>query len=529
MKTYQEHLKSILSYGETVSSTRKPVFRSSAIFPVIENEFFSSQILFMGYWLKKRNIPEVTILMTLREECGKILLRKTFIINEIKAFKVPIASFLHECERSDDNFIGSLELEVFSTRDMVFPYPAFVINYLSDCGNTAVHTTGRVYNDIEDMAGNTSYSVPESGFDIYSGEKNNPFFCFVNGIYDNSDKIIKYEIVDENQVVTEGELKLGKVVPYQSCFVMLKDYIDVDKILGGNKGTIKLQLDFAGFFTRVIAGNFVQDKAVSITHTFYDSSCINDRSAYLDNPSPELHDSYIFVPLFLEGDLYTHVVYYPIYSPSEYEMDLYFFDRNGNRLKKLEKWKSFSKTDNLFFTLDINKIAAGMFSREELTKVSGLLIANSWNNKGIPTRIKYGLNVGLHNRPFNLPTNICFAPEISNPKILNKPGTFKWAPILNAHDSEIVITNCGPNREYNKPANIKIEYYRELDNETITEDVWLLPYSQLRIRSNRLSDLKDFFGSGTGWITISSDNPFVNAWYFDFNYETGVVAGDHSF
>jgi len=528
MKTYQEHLKSVLSYGETVSSTRKPVFRSSAIFPVIENGIFSTQILFMGYWLKKRNIPEVTILVTLRDEIGSILLRKSLIINEVKAYKIPIISCIQEAGRSNSNFIGSLELEVFSTRDMVFPYPAFVVNYLSEFGSTVVHTTGRIYNDIEDMIGNTAYRVPESGFDIYSGARNNPFFSFVNGVYDNSGKSINYEIVDEDQNVTSGQIQLKKVMPYQSFFVMLKDHIDIDKILGGKKGTIKLQLDFEGFFTRVIAGNFVDNKAVSITHTFYDSSSIKTDSAYLNNPNPELHDSYIFVPLFLENDLYTHVVYYPIYSPSAYLMSIYFYDEPGNCLKKVEEWKSFSETDNLFFTLDINQIVKENFQSEEITRVKGMLIANSWNNKGIPTRIKYGLNVGINNRPFNLPTNICFAPEISNPKILNKPGTFKWAPMLNNSGSEIVITNCGPNKTYTKPANITIEFYRERDNEIISECISLLPHAQYHIHS-KFNDLKEFFGDDTGWITISSDNPFVNAWYFDFNYETGVVAGDHSF
>jgi hypothetical protein len=249
----------------------------------------------------------------------------------------------------------------------------------------------------------------------------------------------------------------------------------------------------------------------------------------MNNPNPELHDSYIFVPLFLENDLYTQIVYYPIYSPSSYDMDLAFYDEKGNLLKKIEKWKTFSETDNLFFTLDMNEIVRDIFSPEYLPKVKAVLISNSWNNKGIPTRLKYGLNVGLNHRPFNLPTNICFAPEISNPKILNKPGTFKWAPILNNCESEIIITNCGPHKHYNKPANITIEYYREEDGRTISEDDWLLPYSQYKINTKKFTDLREFFGDQSGWVTITSDNPFVNAWYFDFNYATGVVAGDHSF
>ena len=32
----------------------------------------------------------------------------------------------------------------------------------------------------------------------------------------------------------------------------------------------------------------------------------------------------------------------------------------------------------------------------------------------------------------------------------------------------------------------------------------------------------------TGWVTIQSDNPFVDGWYFNFG-KNGVVGADHLF
>ena len=528
MKPYQEHLQSVLSFGETVSPTRKPVFRSSAIFPVIHNHIFATRVLFMGYWLRKRNIPEVTILVSLRDEFGKVLIRKTLIIEKVKAYQIPIPDLLSEIQNHADDFIGSIELEVFSTRDMVFPYPAFVVNFFSEYGYTSVHTTGRIYNDVEDMSGNEKYKVPESGFDIYSGEENSPFFCFVNGPFNNSGKSMQFEIIDESQNVFRGQIKVDTLLPYQSCFIYLKDHIDIDEIFR-KKGTIRIWLDYEGFFTRIVAGNFKKNKAVSITHSFYDSSSVSDNSAYQDNPDGELHDSYVFIPLYLDKNEYTHLVYYPIYSASSYEMSLTFFDRDGNLIKKLNHWKKFDIQDNKFFTIDIKTIVNAELIDAEREKVKGLMIVNNWNNKGIPTRIKYGLNIGLQGTKYDLPTNICFAPATANPKLLKKPGTFKWAPILNSNESEVVITNCGSQKLYDKPANITIEYYREADDEVFTETFQLLPYAQRVVNIKENTELNQFFGGETGWIAISSDNPFVNAWYFDFNYNSGVVAGDHSF
>ena len=153
MKSYHKHLESTLAAGETLSLTRRPVFRSSAIFPVLHSAHYSSRVLFMGYWLLKRHIPEVQMLVTLRGEDGPILLRKSLLITEPKAFALRVGDLLTETTlgNTGTDFTGSLELEIFATRDLVYPYPAFVLNYYGDEFMASVHTTGRVYNDIEDL------------------------------------------------------------------------------------------------------------------------------------------------------------------------------------------------------------------------------------------------------------------------------------------------------------------------------------------------------------------------------------------
>ena len=43
-------------------------------------------------------------------------------------------------DKQDLQFVGSIELEIFSSRDMVFSFPAFVLNYVSINSSTFVHT-----------------------------------------------------------------------------------------------------------------------------------------------------------------------------------------------------------------------------------------------------------------------------------------------------------------------------------------------------------------------------------------------------
>ncbi len=59
MKSYYQHLSSTQEFGEKENILKKPILRSSAIFPVVHNEFSTSTIPLLGYWLLNRNIPEI--------------------------------------------------------------------------------------------------------------------------------------------------------------------------------------------------------------------------------------------------------------------------------------------------------------------------------------------------------------------------------------------------------------------------------------------------------------------------------------
>ena len=91
---------------------------------MIQNQHYSSSIHFLGYWLLKRNIPEITLGITLRNADGTTLLQKTEIIDVAKAFSVNLSSLLPEINFDIKNdFLGSIEIEFHSTKDLVFLIP----------------------------------------------------------------------------------------------------------------------------------------------------------------------------------------------------------------------------------------------------------------------------------------------------------------------------------------------------------------------------------------------------------------------
>ena len=528
MKSYKEHLLSSKSFGENISKTfQKPVYKTSAIFPVIESDALHTKILFMGYWLVKRNISQLGFLISLRSEDGKLILRKNSSIDSAKAFEVSIKDLINELDYNIESFIGSIELEIFSTVDLVFPYPAVVIDYYNKMGAGLVHTTGRIYNDIEDLQANESIKVDEAGFDILPSKEYEPFFAFVNGHINSKNTDITIELIKESGEIFSKDINLGEVSPLQTVFFKLKNFLDVDAFLQGEIGTAKIKHNLTGFFPRFIAGNFSRvDNAVSITHTYYDNSENKNSSDYFENENPKiLLDSSIFVPLFLEDNWYTQVKLYPIYTPSNHSINLKFFDEKGNLHGEIEDYLRIKEGQSSYFTIDFNKCMEE--ANLDKSKIKGVQLYKVWQDKTkIPTRLKYGLNIGKRGMKHDLPTNICFNSNISNIKTLDKKQAFKWMPIVNQHQSLIIIQNSSFCKDYSQKANIIVSFYHIFSDRTLVREFVIPANGQTRILPD--DEIKDFLNDNSGWITVNSDNPFVTGWYFEFN-ESGIMGGDHSF
>jgi hypothetical protein len=530
MRSYYSHLQAVKSTGEEISLSQKPVFRSSAVFPVIHNKHYFTRIMFMGYWLVKRNITEIGLLYTLRNKKGIIISRKYLLIDSAKAFTIEIGEFAEHIQKNNDinDFTGSLELEIFSTKDLVFPYPAFVLVYYNEHFSTAVHTAGRIYNDLEDLKVNEEYKVRESGFDIYGEDKFEPFIALTNGPIKNEKPTLQYKVNNMEGVEFEGGFSIPPLDVFETTFIKLKKYIDLKKMLSGKCGSIKFGHNFEGFFPRFIVGNMdTNANAISITHSYYDCSELNDAKSYWNRIDENFDDSSVAVPLYLENDFYTHLAIYPIFSPSNFTLSFDFYDQHGKLEGTLIKYKPVRSIDNKYDIIDFGKIIAQ--ENLNVTSIKSVNIKCNWEDKTkIPTRIKFGMNVGIHNREIKFPSNICFAPSLGNPKILQKKGTFRWAPFINIGKSEIILTNFAPLKSYDKAANIILKFYREQDDTIVERKICIKANAIETIRSEEDKEIKEFFSNHSGWLTIDSDNAFVNGWYYDF-HESGSVAADHVF
>ena len=527
MKSYYQHLSSTKEFGESPDLVKKPTLRTSAIFPVIKNNHFSTSIHFLGYWLLKRNIPEVSLLISLRDSNGKILLRKTEILSTAKAFSIILNELLNEINYDTNNdFLGSIETEFNSTRDMVYPYPALVLEYHNEDFNTCVHTIGRIYNDFEDMKENNSFHVPETGFDIHQTNDLTPFISFVNGPLENLDSKIQFVITNSKSEKLNGNFDIGKINPFETKFIYLENHIpNLSEFLDGSSGSISLHHNLKGFYPRFLAGNIQESfPSISFTHSYYDcTSCTTDYD-YWDRKNDTHYDSSIYVPIFHEKNQYTNLIIYPNLSPSEFSLQIQIFKNNGIKIFENQDILKIKNNHKKLSKINLNSLVENLEISADET-LAAYFTTNFENNK-IPTRIKFGLDVGIDNSQSNLPCNICFNMKLGNPLIENKPGSFHWAPIFTNRNYVLAIGNFSTLKEYQKSANLELSFYRIEDSSNVVHNINLEPNSEKRVSLNDF-DLDSFIKT-EGWVTIKADNPYVHGYYFNLN-SSGSVSGDHFF
>ncbi len=515
MKTYQGMLEGSQSHGERLLINRKPVFRSSAIFPFVLGETTNTFIHFMGYWLFKRQIKEISILFTIRDQSGGIVKRDTLLIDKVKAFIIDVRRELIGANQRLAK--GSIELEVYSARDMVFPYPAFILEYCSAHGSSFVHTASRVYNDLEDLVENQSFEVPESGFDVYPNSIG--FVGFVNGPNAANEVELNIEAVNCEGRKAHSVMRFKKLQAYQTELIYLND-LD-EEFFCGKSIFARITHSIKGVFPRFIAGNMEPGgKFITLTHTYYDISKLKGQEHYWTNPNPqEFRDASIHIPVLGGDQFVTNLAIYPIYAQQRFSYSIQYFRRDGSKI-------DFPVLDGTFDSYEELPLYLNLSSSSDEEIVSARI--DFHGNGVLPSRLKFGLNVSCRDSKPAMSSNICFNAEPVNQKLITKPGTTKWMLIPNRCRSLVTIHNGSWVKSYERKARVVLKFWRQSDESTISRSQIIKPDGFFCIDTLGDEELNTFFEGKPGWVTVESDSPFVNAWYFEVS-GWGMIGADHSF
>lgn len=526
MRSYYAHLENAV-VPNNVKIPPKPVFRSSAIFPMFSFPGNSARILFMGYWILKRHIHEIAAQINLRSREGYLLNRSSLVIQEPKTYRIELTDQLKAAGLSvDEPFVGSLEVEFFSTVNLVFPFPAVVVNYYGPAFSSVVHTAQRIYNDFEDMHNNSQTHVPEAGFNIYADEDHEPFFSIINGTEAVHNAVVSMEFYNSNNEKITHEIIYPVLNAYETSLIYPGREISLHSFLQGKPGTAKIKFDISWIFPRLLVGNIQHSlPAVTITHTYYDCSEAMSESDYWRPNEPQWYPSSLMIPVVIERKHFTRVYFYPIYSPSQVVIDIEIYNEKGQFLGRKERYL-YLELGGKYQSIPFKEICQelGIDANQEL---GARLLARTEDNSRIPARIKLGLDLGVEDH--KMPCNICTNLQPFNPALESKPSSFRWAPILadRAHAS-VWIMNSSSHIDYRRKAEVDLTFFREKDTSTIKRKIMLPPHGFCVIHVEKDAELSDFFEGTIGWFTAITSNPFTTTYYFA-EEASGVVGGDHGF
>jgi hypothetical protein len=521
MKSYIEHLISSKSYGEAQSVNYRPTMRSSAVFPLLHKpNSLTSIYTFMGYWLRKRKIPLVTALVTARNKDGEKVSVQSIEVVDVRSFEITSTDLV---VNPNEDFTGSVEIEIFSAVDMVFPYPAITFALKGKNGLTFVHTCGRIYNNFDDLNANSEQLVSETGFDLYIGKGYTPFFSFVNGPIAINNETVELEYIDETDSPVTQSVKIESVPPYGLGWIVLNQEKDIISTETMTKRCVKVKHKFKGFFPRFVAGNVLRDfEDVSLTHSYYDTSSDLTKNAIWKNPNTkEFEDGVIAIP-FDKDFSCIELAIYPNFARTSVSLRFDLYSSSGQFVASKDSRVEIGTSADKLAYVDI----LNMFSEHKKSTHIGMVRMVCLGEGSVPARMKFGLNFHKPVNDTNLPSNICFNASVPNDKLLLKPGTFRWCTVFDASAQKIYLHNTSFVKSGFNDAEVHIEVYRVCNAESLKWST-VLPYNgTLDILEDKAEAVEDFLQGRTGWVTFTCSSPFVTGYYVT-NYKKGVIGADH--
>jgi len=522
MRTLQEVLTN--EGPAQAGSFRKPAFRSSGLFPIYEDADIHTRLTFLGYWPLRSKGRDVGIFVTVRDEYGAPVLRKHFNVSSPQVYTLDIRELMADSpERIPAH--GSIEMEVFSSGDLVFPFPAVVLNYYGDNFSTVVHTSQRVFNDAEDAANSLTFRVPEGGFNIYGSQDMEPFVDIING--PNAKDICDLQCTVSSLSGTQlsGTVSIGALQPYQRVTFRPGEHFDLPGLLGDKPGTLTFNHPFTDVFPRFVVGNRQRSlPGMSITHSIYDTSATADYWSY---PGDEWLHAARMIPALITGDMYTRVYIYPTASPSTLALDCELFDSAGHLLSAVADAALVESPSGHMCCIDVGDLADA-HGIERASVAGARIIARTLNGSQMPARLSACLDIGHDGKPGRLPTDISFALVEPNPG-RESHGSFRWGPLLadNAR-AYLSVSNSSVLKKGGRPAEASLTVYRSQDDVTLEKKFTLPDNGSLLLDTGEGSELHDFLNGEAGWYTIATDNANLNTWYLA-DHESGIVGGDHGF
>lgn len=496
--------------------TYTPVFRSAAIFFVWVGPGIDTWVSFMNYWREKNGNAAVSALLTLRTADGQTISRDFFTVDQF-TYQFSVRDLV----KSQATFTGSLEVELFSTQDLKFSYPALEMFYVSPAGVSFVHSNQRVYNSVDDMDRNASLNPWQTGFDIAVNERYTSYLTLVNGPRPVHDSTALLKVYNASGEALEAVIPLGDLPPYASRLVLLDDVPSIRTFLGQETGFCKVTFDAFGVFLRIACGILARDRSrVEVTHSYYDC---NHHGEYYDTSEVSDEEYACFFPFSLLDGVDLDLVFYPIYAKSILTFSLDSLAPDGERRARIERFATLDSHGTRMLRVNVRQL----LNEHGLDPAGGLYCLHLHSADGrIPTRVALGVNYRRGFLGCNINSSMVMSPSYGIRKRL-----YRWGPLMwtGEGDNWIVVSHLNKIQGAREEAQLRCTIFGTTGR--ICEKTYRTTSgAALQIHAETLMAGAAYLPRRYEvlWYTLESDCPNYLSNQIHLS-QSGFVGGDHSF
>ncbi|MBG0744636.1 MAG: hypothetical protein IV298_14350 [Cylindrospermopsis raciborskii KL1] len=502
--------------GNYKDLTYNPVFRASALFFVHVGDNIDTCVAFMNYWREKNSNDAVSAMVTLRDAEGQKVFRDYLELND--------CTYQFSVKELTDSviFTGSLEVELFSFRDLKYSFPALEVFYVTPEGVSCVHSNQRVFNSLEEIDQCSALNACQTGFDILCDEYYTGYITIVNGPKPIANSTLRIVFYNALGGTIRRSTTLGDLPAYASRLVVLNDIPGVLNFMNGQPGFCKFDVDIYGVFARLACGSFaLNGSRFAVTHSYYDCTTHYDYFDHSTIPDTEYH---CFLPINLVSEIETEAVFYPIYSPASLRFSIEVFSSQGELLHRIENIGALDNTTTgTMARLNIRSIL-GKYSIE---MSDGLVCLDIRSDTGkIPARLTFGLNY-FHD---TLGTNINASIFINESYGIRK-RSYLWGSAYSSPSGKnyILISHLSKVKGITETASLKVTLFNR-QGSIIIKTIDTRNATAINIRVEDWL-LEAGYTASIGeilWYTLESDCPNFTA--VQLHEDTsGFIGGDHSF
>lgn len=505
-------------HGYLSEFDRPGVYRAEGIFWVRNGSSGSTSIEFLNYWLIKRAISEVAVVATVRDLAGSVVARQQISVAEARAFCVETAELLSQVGVTGE-FEGSIDVEIFSTRDLRFAYPALLALYEGDDWRSVVHTYARQLSissgDDGALIGATVEAC-ESNWTVWDDAEHESFLVFHNGPFEMPAGLLRFSAWNQSGERLNIPIELAPRSAYCTTRIAPGQFADLGRFLAGKPGWAETRFEARGVLPRLLAGTLRRSDgaALSVTHSHVNG---RDREEVVNAGEAPEKPMFVSVPVGPTVPWRTRVIAFPTHPPTAFDLTANDYAPDGRLLNS--KCRSFAASD-------IGWRATVLNEEEPAAEASTVDLGLRPHDGRLPMRFHLGVSFTTDvDVPCTFTTG--FAP-------FRKPrySTY-WFPILNLVESDdyACIINTDNVYEPVQRRDLELTLFRCADSRTLQRRLEIGPNGGFVGSTDELfGDVGDFLEGDRGWCLFRSSEPAnLHVFYGSLHRRSRRLAADHAF